>query len=98
MGKVWSREILSFVVVAAAVIQNEYCGQMTELLGGVDTTCPGSCAWGPLRPVWTDPDSVWNLGISNRAETVRGALLHPGHIADTQDTYSGSPAAGTGHL
>lgn len=57
MGRAWSREILSFVVVA--VIQNqECCGQMMELLDGVDTTCPCSCAWWALTQVCTDPKCV----------------------------------------
>lgn len=62
MGKAWSREILSFVVVAAVTQNQEYCGQMMELLDEADTTCLCSCAWWAPTPVCTDPDSVWNLG------------------------------------
>lgn len=56
VGKAWSREILSSVVVAAVIQNEEYCGQMMELLDGVDTTCPCSCAWWALAPVCTDPN------------------------------------------
>lgn len=51
------------LLLFVAIIQNQdYCGQMMELLDEADdTTCLCSCAWWALTPVCTDPDSVWNL-------------------------------------